>query len=251
MRESLTAGWHQRLLSIALTVSLAGHATVLGAQLLLRWAGVWSSSGRPAKLIYDREPVHSTSAWTREDTLQPQARLKELMRSMTVTIPSASGGALGAGMGRMDLPLGMTTRELASAGTASLSSDWGGTWGGSGVWAKAADLTDVSAAAQGNPILLSYFGAIREQIQETANTQVWVPAGAPGAGIVYVGFVIGSTGDLQSATVMNERSTAPAQLCAVALNIVKASSPFLPFPPSFKEPSKAVVVPIEFAVGPS
>ena len=40
--------------------------------------------------------------------------------------------------------------------------------------ASIVDLTNLVDAARGDPVLLSYFSAIREQIQRTANAQAWV-----------------------------------------------------------------------------
>ena len=238
--------WHQRLLLIAVGVSCAGHLAVIGTQLLLVWVGWLAPQSRQAKLIYDRPEVRSTSSWTPKETVQPQARFKELVRSMTVTVPSSVGrGMLGGGGRERDAVLGMSKPESYSQVMEHLDRGWGGA--GGGVWATAVDLTNVAEAAQGNPVLLSYFEAIREQIQRTANTQTWMPPGDASAGVVYVGFVLTSAGHVQSASVVQERSTASSELVQVALRIVKASSPFLPFPPSFKEPSKAIVVPLEFS----
>ncbi len=244
--ESLA--WHRKLFWGAITLSLVGHVVFLSAQLLLAWWGVWGPMGSPAKLIYDREPIHSTSEWTQEEAARPQARMRELVRSITVTIPSAGGGRVASGG---EVVLGMPKPELYAGFGETLSEGWSGAGGDSALWATAVDLTDLAVAAQGNPVLLSYFGAIREQIQRTANEAVWAPTQGLSAGLVYVGFIIGKNGRLQSAAVMPERSTASPQLCAIALQLVQASSPFPPFPPSFQDPSKAVVVPIEFGVGSS
>ena len=246
--------WHRRLLMIAVGASLVGHVAVLGVQALLSWWGGFSPELRRTKLIYDREPVQSTSEWTREESFQPQARLKALERSMTATIPSAIGGDRRAGGGQEHrLAFGTLTPELSSVSGVrdAAGGTWSGAWSDSSVWATAVDLTNIGAVAQGDPVLLSYFGAIREQIQRTANTEVRLSVSevAAQAGTVYVGFVIRRNGELQSSAVMSERSKASPQLGKIALRIVQASSPFLPFPPSFNESSKAIIVPIEFTLG--
>lgn len=112
------------------------------------------------------------------------------------------------------------------------------------------DLTNLVEAAQGNPVLLSYFSAIREQIQTTANRQAW-QSGGTAQGLVYVSFGLSATGQVSSASVLSDRSTPSRFLQDVALNIIKASSPFPVFPPSFSASSRTIVVPLEFLVGSS
>ncbi len=107
------------------------------------------------------------------------------------------------------------------------------------------DLTNLVDAAQGDPVLLSYFSAIREQIQLTANRQAWM-SGAPQQGVIYIAFVLHSDGAVQNVEIVTDRS-APAELLRdIALRIVNASAPFPPFPPSIPEPEKTIVVPLEF-----
>ncbi len=120
---------------------------------------------------------------------------------------------------------------------------------GTGAWETAIDLTNLAAASQGNPVLYAYFGAIREQIQRIANTHAWLPEDGINPGTVYVGFIIGRTGAIESVGVVSERSVDSSILQRAALGIVKASGPFVALPPSFDEPSMAIVVPIEFASG--
>ena len=114
-------------------------------------------------------------------------------------------------------------------------------------------MTNITLAAQGNPVLLSYFGAIREQIQRIANEGTWVSGvGQPGGGVVYIGFVIGRTGAIQSASVIVDRSVPLPPLQAAALRIVQLSGPFPPFPPSIAsaEDAIALTIPIEFVESP-
>ncbi|MBI3321874.1 MAG: TonB family protein [Candidatus Omnitrophica bacterium] len=107
------------------------------------------------------------------------------------------------------------------------------------------DLTNLVDAARGDPVLLTYFSALREQIQQTANRQSWL-SGDAASGLVYVAFELASNGAVKSVKVVSERSALSQTLQDVALRIVKISAPFPPFPPSMIEPSKTVVVPLEF-----
>ena len=126
----------------------------------------------------------------------------------------------------------------------------GGQGGGSGqTRSPVVDLTNLAEAAQGNPVLLSYFSVIREQIQQTANKRTWMTGQERVEGIVYLSFVLSPKGRIQSAAVVPERSVSSSALQGVALNIIKAAGPFPPFPPSMDEPSKTVVVPLEFLMG--
>lgn len=110
------------------------------------------------------------------------------------------------------------------------------------------DLTSLVDAARGDPVLLSYFSAIREQIQLTANRRTWL-VGEAGKGLIYVSFTLTSTGSVRSIDIVTERSEASATLQDVALRIVKSAAPFPPFPPSMTDPSKTIVVPLEFLTG--
>ncbi len=128
------------------------------------------------------------------------------------------------------------------------------------------DLTNLVEAAQGDPVLLSYFSAIREQIQRIANRQTWLTGPSedlgiprPGSraparderaeGLVYVSFVLAATGQVSSVSIAADRSTTSRFLQDIALKIIKNSSPFPSFPPSLKEPSRTIVVPLEFLLG--
>lgn len=110
------------------------------------------------------------------------------------------------------------------------------------------DLTNLVEAAQGDPVLLSYFSAIREQIQRIANRQTW-QTGERAEGLVYVSFVLAATGQVSSVSIAADRSTTSRFLQDIALKIIKNSSPFPSFPPSLTEPSRTVVVPLEFLLG--
>ena len=233
--------WERRILTIALTTSMLGHLALFGAQ--LRWGG-FGAQDRRARLIYDREKEQAVSEWVQDHSFQTQSKLHELVHAMTVTIPSAGGGSSRSTMFAMSGP------EFGAAAERGMGGG-GAAAGWNGVWATAVDLTNLTQAAQGNPVLLSYFGAIRERIQQAADGRAWQPVGHPAPGVAYVGFIINRDGTLRSADIVSDRSTAPPQLCGVALQIVENAGPFPAFPPSFEESSKAIVVPIEFAFGPS
>ena len=110
------------------------------------------------------------------------------------------------------------------------------------------DLTNLVDASRGDPVLLSYFSAIREQIQDAANRHAWL-SGAAGEGLVYVSFVLASSGLIQGVAVVADRSAPSSLLREASLRIVKTAAPFPPFPPSITEPSKTIVVPLEFMLG--
>lgn len=110
------------------------------------------------------------------------------------------------------------------------------------------DLTNLPEASHGNPVLLSYFSAIREQIQQAANHQPWLAA-EPAQGLVYVSFLLVSSGLVKSVAVVPDRSIPSSTLRDTALRIVKSAGPFPPFPPSMAEPQKTIVVPLEFLIG--
>lgn len=240
-----------RIFAVTLGVSILGHVLVVGMSLsLFGWTGLFSAS-RPFRLVYEQEQPREESHWSQEEIPRVQDSLKEL--------PGPSGSPLqGSGMDGHQLEgvfleamqsqladlLQITIGGSRKAAATNLSDN-------SGAWASAADLTNVTAAAQGNPVLLSYFGAIREQIQETANAGRWLSRPVSDSGVVYVGFVVTRTGAIRAVSVVPERSISSLVLQEVAVRIIQSSSPFLPFPPSFKESSKAIVVPVEFSVGPT
>ena len=107
------------------------------------------------------------------------------------------------------------------------------------------DLTNLVDASRGDPVLLSYFSAIREQIQQTANRRNWVSGPAAG-GMVYVSFVLAAGGVIRGVEIVAERSITSGALQESALRIIKGAAPFPPFPPSMNEPQKTIVVPLEF-----
>ena len=110
------------------------------------------------------------------------------------------------------------------------------------------DLTNLVDAARGDPVLLSYFSAIREQIQRTANGRAWVQQQRD-EGLIFVSFVLSAGGQVEAAQVAGDRSADSAMLRDVTVRIVKGAAPFPPFPTSIPEPNKTIIVPLEFLLG--
>lgn len=239
-----------QLLTKMLIVSLLGHVTFLAVQSLLpeRWGS--REIRRPLKLVQDSRAVREAP--------EQGAELGGMVHARLTNLPNApSPGAVGSALAES-----FQARSLSSGPEGQLTTEGPVAWDRSasdfsvaayhGLWTTAIDLTNISLAAQGNPVLLSYFGAIRAQIQHTANQRTWVAQSTQRGGVVYVGLVIGSTGAIQSASVISDRSSEAVDLQAAALEIVRSSSPFPPLPPSTAASSKVMVVtvPIEFVVGP-
>lgn len=229
----------------AIALSLAVHIVFVGF-----WT--FKTGSRPIppvqrfKLVY-QEPVAYKG---QQSTLA--AHTQSPAKRIFIPAPSASraaGGSVGTpgskGARAFDL---IERSELAER----LSSpDTGGPGqggpGGAGISATV-DLTDVTAAAQGDPVRLTYFSVIREQVQNTADEQAVNMQDPGGGGTVYVTFVLDASGDAHSFGLMDDRTTAPPALCDIATRLVSAASPFPAFPPSFKERSLTIWIPIEFAL---
>lgn len=236
-----------RRLAITLGCSLLGHALVFGAPWLrMEWRGPMRPLP-PTKLIYEPEAAKARLPWSgaREEET-PRRDLPDPSR-LSLQNTSADGAqAVGMQTGavRPDFGIQIKTGEESGAWWSAPSTSRGGSWG------KAIDLTNLSIASQGNPVLYSYFSAMREQIQRTANGRAWLPKEATRTGTVHVGFIVSRTGAIQSVAVVPERSVEAPLLQEAAVRIIEASSPFLPFPPSLPGASKTIVVPIEFTLNP-
>ena len=233
-----------RTFATAFGISLACHAVFLGYQ----FVELGRHPAQPARVL---DVVYEQAAEQKLRRLQtqladmkeraaglpdikaPESRIRIPDRSVGMGSSSMMSGASGTGQGITARAMGELSGDLSDAGTSR---------------APVVDLTNLVDAAQGNPVLLSYFGAIREQIQRTANRNAWLSGEAKG-GLVYVSFVLSANGQVQSASVVSNRSAQAPQLQEVALRIIKASSPFPPFPPSIGEPAKTIVVPLEFLLG--
>jgi TonB family protein len=243
------------LLVKAIGLSLAGHLVVLGATAAQTvWLLRRPKPAVPLRLIHDGPAKH--------DEQDRAAQRLEEAKTRTIEAPALNqdaGAEPGEAEGLQDGSpmMSISAAELRATAAASLGElSSGGLAAVSvadGSWSSAADLTNVAAAAQGNPVLLSYFSAIRSQIQQAANRRPWLTEGAKSEGTVSIGFVIGVAGDIQKATVIAERSAAFPELQSAALQIVEASAPFPPLPPSVRSasPTLAVIVPIQFVTGPS
>ncbi len=110
------------------------------------------------------------------------------------------------------------------------------------------DLTNLVDASRGDPVLMSYFAAIRQQIQRSANSQAWLGE-ADGEGLIYVSFLLASSGSIRDVATVPNRSVPSQQLRELGMRIVRQAAPFPPFPPSFQEAAKTIVVPLEFRLG--
>lgn len=214
-----------RPLLIAFSVSLACHALFLSAQLIHLRRQILAKDRLAMDIIYEYHVAE-------QELLRLQRQLASLSEGQgalpgipaptpQVRIPDRTVMNVPA-----TLPGARTNREAV------------------------VDLTNLVEAAHGDPVLLSYFSAIREQIQKTANRQTWL-TGETTEGLIYVSFVLASTGQLYSAGILSDRSAPSRFLQEIALKIIKTSSPFPPFPPSLSEPSRTVVVPLEFLLGSS
>jgi hypothetical protein len=245
MKTFLPVNQPDRLLTITMGVSLAGHVVAIAVFLLTSgWKG-WARTAGPVKIVYESEGPADQVPWTHEVT-RIQVGLRQAPPPSAVLPEQSMGEGFELG------PLGPDVSSLAAdneVGGGGLVM-WGeaGSEGEAGSsWSSAIDLNDLTGMFQSNPVLYSYFSAIRERIQAAANQEAWQPMDPSAAGIVYVGFVLNRSGAIESADVLEDRSAGSEALRDVALRIVSASGPFLPFPPSFPESSKAIVVPIEFA----
>jgi len=238
-----------RLFAVALGISLAGHIVVLAGQLVIvTWHGS-RRPPRPLKLVYERPATPRPSRWTPEALRPNQLESRTLLGPSSAELqPSSEGGRPRGGNGMLASELANLEPQIRIGLQANDRTR--ATWlDDRSPLAAAVDLTNLAEAAQGNPVLLSYFGTIREKIQRTANMHTWFPKGEVAGGVVYIGFDLDRTGAIQSAAIVPGRSTASSTLCDIALRIVKASGPFLPFPPSLQGSSKTIVVPLEFISG--
>jgi len=207
---------------IAFSLSVACHLLFLTARLVQWRQQIQATHAKALDVIYEYQVAEHD--------------LRHLQRQLAKRAEAPSG---------MQAPVAQIRIPDRPAVTLSASPSDPGT-----ARAAVVDLTNLVEAAQGDPVLLSYFSAIREQIQQTANQHIW-PPGKTDQGLVYVSFLLRATGQMESATVLSERSVPTAFLHETAMKILHASSPFPPFPPSMPDASKTVVVPLEFLLGSS
>lgn len=214
-----------RPLLVAFSISLTLHALFLGVQLARVSQQLKELDTKPLKVVYEF-----------------QAAEQEMMRLQRQVARLEAGGQ-SSGLPGIANPT--PTIRIPDRATLTLPTPSGI---GEVNRATIVDLTNLVEAAQGDPILLSYFSAIREKIQSTANKQTWM-AGEQSQGLVYISFVLSDSGQVQSSQILTDRSESSRFLQDIALKIIRGSNPFPPFPPSLKESSRTVVVPLEFLLG--
>jgi len=215
---------NDRVFLTAFGVSLALHVAFLVTELLpFAWLKITSS--RPIQVVYEEQAAQ-------EQLHQLRLQLERARREAAAAPAFANPGD----RAQIRIP---DRALLTDAPTAEDVAPERST---------VIDLTNLVEASRGDPVLLSYFSAIREQIQQTANQQSWLTSEMM-EGLVYVSFTLHASGAVERVTVVADRSIASEALRDTALRIVKAASPFPPFPPSMTEGNKTVVVPLEFLLG--
>jgi TonB family protein len=213
-----------RPLLVAFSTSLTCHAVFLGVQLVHVTRQIHELDSKPLKVIYEFQAA--------------EQEMKRLQRQVAQLESGGSSGlpGLSSPTPTIRIPDRATLTLPTPSGIGEVNRE------------TIVDLTNLVEAAQGDPILLSYFSAIREKIQSTANKQTWM-AGEQSQGLVYISFVLSDTGQVQSPQILTDRSESSRFLQEIALKIIRGSNPFPPFPPSLKESSRTVVVPLEFLLG--
>lgn len=217
-----------RLFTFAFGGSLAIHLVVLASSFLsLPWFSA-AQLRTPLEVIYEYEIA-------KQELRSLEQQLERAKRD-AITTPSPTDPAKPTQIRIPDRP-SLATAELLPK-----------TLVGQYASSSTVDLANLAEAAQGDPILLSYFSAIREQIQRTANRRDWMTAEGRD-GLVYITFVLASSGHIQDVSVVSDRSTPSPGLRNIALQIVKTAAPFPAFPPSIEDATKTIIVPLEFLLG--
>jgi TonB family protein len=215
----------ERIFALTFAVSLAIHLVLLIAQFI---SFHWLSPARthtPLEVIYEYEIA-------KQELRQLQQQLLRAKRE-TIAAVSSNSAAQRWQIRVSERPLHERERALSEVMPDR---------------SPVVDLTNLIEASKGDPVLLIYFSAVREQIQQTANRHSWL-TGEAKEGFVYVSFVLTSSGQVVDASIVSGRSSDVQQLREIALRIVKMSAPFPQFPPSILGPSKTVLIPIEFLIG--
>ena len=214
-----------RIFTICFGVSLGLHLLLLIGQLLqIDWLNPIKARS-PLEVIYEYQTA-------RDELQQLQEQVAKAKRE-TVAPPSIANLGERPQIRIPDRPVLTASQTLAEVlpGRPSV-----------------VDLTNLVDAARGDPVLLSYFSAIREQIQRTANHRPWL-SGESADGLVYVSFLLSANGAIDRLAVVLDRSAPSSALRDIAVTIVKTAAPFPPFPPSMTESQKTIVVPLEFLYG--
>jgi len=210
---------------VAFSISLGLHLVLLVAQ-LISWQ--WATPlrlRRAMEIIYDYEVA-------KQEVQQLQDQLARAKRE-AAAIPTALSSGLRTQIRIPERPSLAATITLGDAVLAHSSF---------------VDLANLTEASGGDPVRLAYFSAIRDQIERSARRRTWV-TGEEKEGMVYVVFVLHPGGSLQKLAVLKERSVDSPTLQDTALQILEAAAPFPPFPPSIREASQTIVVPLEFLLG--
>ena len=214
-----------RVFIVSFSVSVALHLLLLCSQLLpMNWLNA-PTTRAPLDIIYEYHKAQ-------QELRHLQAQLSRATREAGAA-PAAPGIAERPVIRIPDRPILADDHALSDV---------------TPIRSSVVDLANLVDAARGDPILLSYFSAIREQIQQAANRRTWL-TGQTAQGLVYVSFLLTSSGTVRGVEVLADRSVPSQALQDTALRIVNSAAPFPPFPPSMTELSKTVVVPLEFLLG--
>lgn len=210
---------------LAFGLSLGLHLFLIAGQFIaLHWSAP-SRMRRAVDIIYDYEVA-------KHEVEQLRDQLARAKRESVVTSTSVSSGL----RTQIRIPDRPSLAAVTSLGDTTLAH------------ASFIDLTNLTEASGGDPVLLTYFSTIREQIQRSANRRAWV-TGEEKEGLVYLSFVLSANGSAQKITVLADRSVSSSTLRATALGILEDAAPFPPFPPSLPDASKTIVIPLEFLLG--
>lgn len=227
-----------RVFTFTFAISALAHGLLLAAQLLPGHRTHRLGIAQPFEVVYDYDIAD-------RDVRGQEQRAAAAAREVIAVSSPAGGGA--AGMPLLSLAAGdgphvrIPERSVGGGVAASLLEAPVGR-------SAVVDLTNLAEAAGGNPVLLTYFSAVREQIQQAANRRPWVSDDSQ-QGLVYVSFVLFADGSVERLGVLGERSATSIALRDIALRIVRAAAPFPSFPPSMVEATKTVVVPLQFLEG--
>ena len=211
--------------ALAFGISLGLHLFLIAAQFISWHWSAPSRMRRAVEIIYDYEVA-------KQEVQQLQEQIARAKREAVTTSTSANSGL----RAQIRIPDRPSLAAVTSLGEAALASS------------AYIDLTNLTEASGGDPVLLTYFSAIREQIQQSANRRAWV-TGEEDGGMVYLTFILTPNGSAQKIAVLADRSASSSTLRTTALSILEHAAPFPPFPPSMPEASKTIVIPLEFLLG--
>ncbi len=236
----------RRFLSLAVGLSLLGHLVVFRAALVRGLSSFSKPLATRFKLVYEERPAGAV--------VRPMPQVAPTVPVRYITIPTLSAGASAAMRGGAGVQLAPSAESVGDQalllalgngeGMGGMANNPLSVGGGAVV-----DLANVAASARGNPVRLTYFSALRDQVQQMANSRAWIPEAAAAGGIAYVRFVLERRGTTSSIELLVEQSTASPALGDAAVRIVRAAGPFPPFPPSFTDSTLTILIPIQFVFG--